>query len=66
MSEVSLVQCACGLVITSPRPEASEIGAHYPATYYSYTPTAPSERGERFKALSALISTGMGKAISAL
>jgi SAM-dependent methyltransferase len=42
MPEISLVQCACGLVITSPRPEASEIGAYYPATYYSYTPSAPT------------------------
>jgi 2-polyprenyl-3-methyl-5-hydroxy-6-metoxy-1,4-benzoquinol methylase len=42
MAEVSLAQCACGLVITSPRPAVSEIAAYYPPTYYSYTPTAPS------------------------
>ena len=42
MAEVSLVQCVCGLVITSPRPPIAEIGAYYPPTYYSYTPTALS------------------------
>ncbi|MGB9203850.1 MAG: class I SAM-dependent methyltransferase [Terriglobales bacterium] len=42
MTEVSLVQCDCGLVITSPRPTMAEIGAYYPATYYSYTLTAPN------------------------
>jgi len=42
MDKVSLIQCDCGLVITSPRPTVSEIGAYYPPTYYSYTPTAPS------------------------
>jgi 2-polyprenyl-3-methyl-5-hydroxy-6-metoxy-1,4-benzoquinol methylase len=42
MAEVGLVQCDCGLVITSPRPTVSEIGAYYPPTYYSYSPTAPS------------------------
>jgi 2-polyprenyl-3-methyl-5-hydroxy-6-metoxy-1,4-benzoquinol methylase len=42
MAEVSLVQCPCGLVITSPRPTTTEIGTYYPQTYYSYTPMAPS------------------------
>ncbi|MGB8009381.1 MAG: methyltransferase domain-containing protein [Terriglobales bacterium] len=42
MAEVSIVQCDCGLVITSPRPTVNEIGDHYPPTYYSYTPTTPS------------------------
>ena len=40
MAEVSLAQCACGLVITSPRPAPDELGAHYPPTYYSYIPKA--------------------------
>jgi SAM-dependent methyltransferase len=35
------MQCACGLVITSPRPSMAEIGEYYPPTYYSYAPTAP-------------------------
>jgi SAM-dependent methyltransferase len=38
MAEVSLLQCACGLVTTSPRPSVAEIGKYYPPTYYSYTP----------------------------
>jgi 2-polyprenyl-3-methyl-5-hydroxy-6-metoxy-1,4-benzoquinol methylase len=38
MAEVSLLQCNCGLVITSPRPSVEEIGEHYPPSYYSYTP----------------------------
>jgi 2-polyprenyl-3-methyl-5-hydroxy-6-metoxy-1,4-benzoquinol methylase len=38
MAEVSLVQCACGLVITSPRPTPDELGNYYPPTYYSYIP----------------------------
>jgi SAM-dependent methyltransferase len=42
MAEVNLVECPCGLVVTSPRPTISEIGAYYPATYYSYTATSPS------------------------
>lgn len=42
MGGVSLVQCDCGLVITSPRPTITDIEAYYPPTYYSYTPTAPS------------------------
>ena len=42
MDDVNLAQCQCGLVITSPRPTISEIGAYYPATYYSYTATSPS------------------------
>ena len=42
MAEVSLVQCDCGLVITSPRPlPMTGIGAYYPPAYYSYAP-APS------------------------
>jgi 2-polyprenyl-3-methyl-5-hydroxy-6-metoxy-1,4-benzoquinol methylase len=40
MAEVSLAQCACGLVITSPRPTPDELGAYYPPTYYSYIPKA--------------------------
>ena len=42
MAEVSLVQCDCGLVITSPRPTISEIGTYYPPTYYSYAQSAPN------------------------
>ena len=42
MDKVSLIQCDCGLVITSPRPTVGEIGAYYPNTYYSYTPMTPS------------------------
>lgn len=42
MAEVSLVQCACGLVITSPRPAPDELGAYYPSTYYSYIPKVPT------------------------
>lgn len=38
MAEVSLLQCACGLVTTSPRPAPSELPDYYPATYYSYIP----------------------------
>jgi len=38
MAEVSLLQCACGLVTTSPRPAPSELPAYYPDTYYSYIP----------------------------
>lgn len=42
MAEVSLLQCDCGLVITSPRPAPDELGQYYPATYYSYLPKAPT------------------------
>lgn len=55
MAEVSLVQCGCGLVVTSPRPAASEIGDYYPPTYYSYVPKTPSiarrvvDRVKRYK-----------------
>jgi len=42
MAEVSLVQCDCGLVITSPRPTPEELGQYYPLTYYSYLPKAPT------------------------
>ena len=42
MAEVSLVQCDCGLVITSPRPAPDELGQYYPPTYYSYLPKAPT------------------------
>ncbi len=38
MAEVSLLQCACGLVTTSPRPAPDELAAYYPETYYSYIP----------------------------
>jgi 2-polyprenyl-3-methyl-5-hydroxy-6-metoxy-1,4-benzoquinol methylase len=38
MAEVSLLQCPCGLVTTSPRPAPAELGKYYPATYYSYIP----------------------------
>jgi 2-polyprenyl-3-methyl-5-hydroxy-6-metoxy-1,4-benzoquinol methylase len=40
MAEVSLLQCDCGLVTTSPRPTPAEIGSYYPQTYYSYAPAA--------------------------
>lgn len=36
MAEVSLAQCPCGLVTTSPRPAPEELGTYYPPTYYSY------------------------------
>ncbi len=42
MAEVSLLQCECGLVTTSPRPAIEEIGRYYPPTYYSYTPRMPT------------------------
>jgi 2-polyprenyl-3-methyl-5-hydroxy-6-metoxy-1,4-benzoquinol methylase len=42
MGEISLMQCDCGLVITSPRPAPDELDQHYPPTYYSYLPRAPS------------------------
>ena len=42
MAEVSLLQCECGLVITSPRPTPAELGEYYPATYYSYVARAPT------------------------
>jgi len=51
MAEVSLVQCDCGLVITSPRPAADELGQYYPPTYYSYLPNAPTRRGQIFAKL---------------
>jgi SAM-dependent methyltransferase len=44
MAEVSLIQCDCGLVITSPRPAPNELGQYYPSTYYSYVPKAPTRR----------------------
>lgn len=44
MAEVSLIECDCGLVITSPRPAPDELGQYYPATYYSYVPTARTWR----------------------
>ncbi len=44
MSEVSLVQCGCGLVITSPRPAPDELGGYYPPTYYSYIPRAATRK----------------------
>jgi len=42
MAEVSLLQCDCGLVITSPRPTPHELRQYYPPTYYSYLPKAPT------------------------
>lgn len=42
MAEVSLLQCDCGLVTTSPRPAPHELGQYYPTTYYSYLPKAPT------------------------
>ena len=37
--EFNLVKCAnCGLGITNPRPELSEIGRYYSDTYYSFIP----------------------------
>jgi SAM-dependent methyltransferase len=42
MPKVDLTECACGLVITSPRPTVQEIGAYYPQTYYSYCPIEPT------------------------
>ena len=46
MAEVSLIQCACGLVTTSPRPSREELGDYYPPTYYSYIPR-PLTRARR-------------------
>ncbi|MGA8428585.1 MAG: class I SAM-dependent methyltransferase [Candidatus Sulfotelmatobacter sp.] len=42
MGEVSLLQCECGLVITSPRPSPEELDQYYPPTYYSYLPKPPT------------------------
>lgn len=42
MGEVSLIECNCGLVTTSPRPAPEELGRYYPTTYYSYVPKAPT------------------------
>jgi 2-polyprenyl-3-methyl-5-hydroxy-6-metoxy-1,4-benzoquinol methylase len=42
MGEISLLQCECGLVTTSPRPTPTELGGYYPPTYYSYVQRAPS------------------------
>ncbi len=42
VADVSLIQCGCGLVITSPRPVITEIKEYYPPTYYSYSPAAPT------------------------
>ena len=45
MGEISLLRCEkCGLVTTSPRPAPSELGEHYPETYYSYAPQVPSRK----------------------
>lgn len=44
MADVSLIQCDCGLVITSPRPAPDELGQYYPPTYYSYIPRDPSRK----------------------
>jgi 2-polyprenyl-3-methyl-5-hydroxy-6-metoxy-1,4-benzoquinol methylase len=46
MREVSLMQCACGLVTTSPRPTPDELGQYYPPTYYSYLPKAPTRTSQ--------------------
>jgi 2-polyprenyl-3-methyl-5-hydroxy-6-metoxy-1,4-benzoquinol methylase len=46
MAEVSLIQCGCGLVITSPRPAPDELGQYYPLTYYSYVPRAPTRKSQ--------------------
>ncbi len=46
MAEVSLIQCGCGLVITSPRPAPDELGQYYPPTYYSYLPKAPTRKAQ--------------------
>jgi 2-polyprenyl-3-methyl-5-hydroxy-6-metoxy-1,4-benzoquinol methylase len=45
MGDVSLLQCACGLVTTSPRPAPEELGQYYPPTYYSYLPKVPTRTG---------------------
>jgi SAM-dependent methyltransferase len=44
MAEVSLIQCECGLVTTSPRPAPDELGEYYPSTYYSYVPRPSTRR----------------------
>jgi 2-polyprenyl-3-methyl-5-hydroxy-6-metoxy-1,4-benzoquinol methylase len=44
MAEVSLLQCDCGLVTTSPRPAPDELGQYYPPTYYSYIPKKPTHK----------------------
>jgi 2-polyprenyl-3-methyl-5-hydroxy-6-metoxy-1,4-benzoquinol methylase len=46
MAEVGLVQCDCGLVITSPRPAPDELDQYYPPTYYSYLPKAPTRKSQ--------------------
>lgn len=49
MADVSLIQCECSLVTTSPRPAPDELGEYYPSTYYSYLPR-PSTRRNRLLA----------------
>ncbi len=53
MAEVSLIQCDCGLVITSPRPAPDELSLYYPATYYSYVPRAPTRKSQLLAKLRA-------------
>jgi 2-polyprenyl-3-methyl-5-hydroxy-6-metoxy-1,4-benzoquinol methylase len=53
MAEVSLVQCDCGLVTTSPRPGPHELGLYYPPTYYSYVPRATTHKSQALGKLRA-------------
>ena len=53
MAEVSLIQCDCGLVITSPRPAPHELGQYYPPTYYSYVPRAATRKNQALAKLRA-------------
>ena len=53
MAEVSLIQCDCGLVITSPRPAPDELGQYYPPTYYSYVPRAATRKSQALAKLRA-------------
>jgi 2-polyprenyl-3-methyl-5-hydroxy-6-metoxy-1,4-benzoquinol methylase len=53
MGEVSLVQCDCGLVITSPRPGPDELGQYYPPTYYAYVPKVPTGKSQLLAKLRA-------------
>jgi len=53
MAEVSLIECDCGLVTTSPRPAPDELGQYYPPTYYSYLPKSPTCKSLIFSKLRA-------------
>lgn len=53
MAEVNLIQCDCGLVITSPRPAPDELDQYYPPTYYSYVLRSPTRKSQLLAKLRA-------------